>query len=260
MDMAVPAEYFHGPMFVGLAINICLLGIMTTQTYLYYAKYSSDKKWIKAFVALLYALNVANSVSLFIFLYSTLITSFGDFAVLDNLTWCFAVGGLKRKEAIIIVFTLNLLLGDPILGISIAAIRESSRLSSNLFRIEILSLTKTMLCFILITVPAATAAGPGYHLVGVRCGQRVLSFLSFSFIFCNSPYWSNLNRQSRKLGMKRSDIVVDRIIRFTIQTGLFTVVVAILDIIFFLTNKSGMYVKSKGKITAPLYPVKDTYY
>lgn len=27
-------------MFIGLAINICLLGIMTMQTYLYYTKYS----------------------------------------------------------------------------------------------------------------------------------------------------------------------------------------------------------------------------
>ncbi|KAF8883780.1 hypothetical protein CPB84DRAFT_1789822 [Gymnopilus junonius] len=214
MDRAVPAEYLranlivliisHGPMFVGLAINICLLGIMTTQTYLYYAKYSSDKKWIKAFVALLYALNGIITASVQIF-----------------------------------------------------------------FALRILSLTKTMLCFILITVPAATAAVSAFVTTFVvsrqplffqACGKVpdiiwlgsgvaagvVISFLLVHFF--------------RKLGMKRSDIVVDRIIRFTIQTGLFTVVVAILDIIFFLTNKSGMYVKSKGKITAPLYPVKDTYY
>ncbi|KAF8968897.1 hypothetical protein BDZ97DRAFT_1915610 [Flammula alnicola] len=47
-----PAEVAHRWMFIGFTVNALLLGVMTTQVYMYYAKYKKDKWWLKAIVGL----------------------------------------------------------------------------------------------------------------------------------------------------------------------------------------------------------------
>ncbi|KAG2008706.1 hypothetical protein CC2G_014104 [Coprinopsis cinerea AmutBmut pab1-1] len=48
-----------------------------------------------------------------------------------------------------------------------------------------------------------------------------------------------LRRQ--KTGFQRSDLIVDRIIKLTMQTGLLTMVVAALDLVFYLVSTSGLH-------------------
>ncbi|KIJ98736.1 hypothetical protein K443DRAFT_626567 [Laccaria amethystina LaAM-08-1] len=47
--------------------------------------------------------------------------------------------------------------------------------------------------------------------------------------------------RKRKTGFQRSDMMVDRIIRITVQTGLITMIIAVFDLAFYLAVPSGLH-------------------
>ncbi|CAA7266018.1 unnamed protein product [Cyclocybe aegerita] len=79
-----PAEVAHRWMLLGCFINVLLLGIMITQVYLYYTTYKRDQLWMKIYVAVLFVLDVVNTVFIFIYLYRSFITFFGDFDFIER--------------------------------------------------------------------------------------------------------------------------------------------------------------------------------
>ncbi len=67
----------HGPMLIGLMFNFILLGIIMTQLYIYMKTYKRrDKLWMKTFVFMLVAANLANSIFIGIDMYVALINHF----------------------------------------------------------------------------------------------------------------------------------------------------------------------------------------
>ncbi|KAF8877467.1 hypothetical protein CPB84DRAFT_1880613 [Gymnopilus junonius] len=79
----------EGPLVVGIFINAVLLGVMSTQVYLYYISFKSDRLWMKIFVAVLFICDIVNTVFNIAALYQTLIQHFGDFVFLGEITWLF---------------------------------------------------------------------------------------------------------------------------------------------------------------------------
>ncbi|KAJ7161059.1 hypothetical protein C8R46DRAFT_905113, partial [Mycena filopes] len=66
----------HGPMFLGLAMNILLYGIMITQIYLYMTTYKRDPLFIKLYVAALMLADTLNTGFMIAYLYESLIVHF----------------------------------------------------------------------------------------------------------------------------------------------------------------------------------------
>ncbi|KAH7884258.1 hypothetical protein F5I97DRAFT_1432112 [Phlebopus sp. FC_14] len=89
-SMVTTAGISLGPMLVGFALNTILYGVVVTQTLVYFSSYKSDGCWIKLFVAMLFALDTANVVFEFIYLYSTLIIHFGDQSAVLFANWIFS--------------------------------------------------------------------------------------------------------------------------------------------------------------------------
>ncbi|KAF8158408.1 hypothetical protein B0H34DRAFT_708672 [Crassisporium funariophilum] len=227
--MQGPAEIAHGPMLIGFTINVLLLGIMTTQLYIYYTQYKDDKTWIKLFVATLYILNIANTVLSLVYLYQSLIVFFGNVEKLTIVPWVFGVG-------------------DPILtGLITSAVQM-------FFAWRIFVLTKNLVYFAVIVViallsgvsafvtPFIVAKNPFFvdmRLAAVPdtlwLGAGVVADILITTILV---YYLRMH----KTGLKQSDMMIDRIIRFTVQTGLLTVIVAVIDIIFFLAKTDGIHV------------------
>ncbi|KDR82574.1 hypothetical protein GALMADRAFT_134168 [Galerina marginata CBS 339.88] len=244
--MTRPAEVIHGPMLIGFAINIWMLGVITTQTYLYYTRYKDDKTWIKVFVAVLFALNMANTALLLLYLYQALIIFYGDLNYLKRTNWVFGVG-------------------DPILTGTITTLVQI------FFARRVFILTGKWIWFILITIPAVISGGAALvvpfivdqvpYFAELRRAARwnilwlgsgvvadifitcILVYHLVSLVILAAELVNNSDpQQTHKSGVRRSDVLVDRIIRFTIETGLLTVVVAILDMVFFLTNTNGVHI------------------
>ncbi|KAJ7270636.1 hypothetical protein B0H12DRAFT_774523 [Mycena haematopus] len=88
--MKGPAEIAHGPMFLGLTMNILLYGIMITQIYLYTTTYKRDPLYIKLYIAVLMVADTLNTGFMVACLYQSLVVHFNDLAYLAKANWVFA--------------------------------------------------------------------------------------------------------------------------------------------------------------------------
>ncbi|KAJ3509471.1 hypothetical protein NLJ89_g5208 [Agrocybe chaxingu] len=218
-----PAEVAHGWMFIGFTVNILLLGVMITQVYLYYSQYKSDKPWIRLFVATLFLADIVNSIFVFIYLYRSLITFFGDEEFLSQADWLFAT--------------------DPATtGIIASAVQL-------FFAWRVFVLTKTWI-YAAVIVLLSLAGGISAIITAVEVG-RTPKFVDFRNFKSVVIIWLAAEAvgdvvitsvlRKHKTGFQRSDMMVDRIIRITVQTGLLTMIVASLDLLFFLIDPTGTH-------------------
>ncbi|CAA7265664.1 unnamed protein product [Cyclocybe aegerita] len=204
-----PAEFAHGWMFIGFFINCLLMGMMTLQVYNYYVTYKKDKLWIKIFVAVLYFADLYNTMIIFAYLYRTLITFFGDVDNLIKTDWLFAS---EPASTGVIATAVQLFFA---------------------WRIQVL--TKSLIKALVIASLAITA-GVCSIITGYEVGRRetFASFASYKHIVI---IWL----RKHKTGFQRSDMMIDRIIRVAVQTGLLTMIVATADLIVYLADPTGTH-------------------
>jgi hypothetical protein len=222
-----PAEIAQGPMFIGVVLNICLYGIMITQTFLYFTNFYNDKLWMKCFVVLLFVADTVNSVFDIIYLYNTLIVHFDDLSALGSANWVFAT--------------------DPALTGLIAMLVQ-------LFfawRVKILTGNNWIVTTI---VTLAISGGLGGLATAVAVGiiPQFINFQKFrvvviiwlaaecvsDFIITTSLVW---HLRKHKTGFKETDTLVNRLIIMTVQTGMVTSLCAIVDLILYLCDPTGLH-------------------
>ncbi|KAK0454811.1 hypothetical protein EV421DRAFT_2029785 [Armillaria borealis] len=226
--MANAAAVAHGPMLIGLMFNLLLLGVIVTQVYIYLTTYQKrDKLWMKTLVLFLFVANIANSVFLMADTYIALIKHFDDVPYLANATWLFAT--------------------DP----TLTGLISATVLLFFAWRVKVL----TSNWYLAALVAALALAGAGGAIAATAKIRVIPGFANFQEFQSVVIIWlvascvadiaitailvSYLRRH--KTGFQGSDELVDRIIRATVQTGLITSVVAIVDLILFLVNSSGLH-------------------
>ncbi|KAF8125656.1 hypothetical protein K438DRAFT_1891785 [Mycena galopus ATCC 62051] len=223
-----PSQVTHGPMFIGFLFNASLYGAMLVQSYLYFKTFQSDKMWIKAFVAGILLLDTLNTAFDFAYLYDSLIIHFDDDSYLVRATWLFAM--------------------DPILTALIACLGQLFYA----WRVKVLTAN---LWFTLLVVGCALAGLAG----GIATTIEVLltpEFSEFAHFKSTVIVWLGAeciadilitfflvkHLSSLKSGLLGgADILIDRIIRMSLQTGLATVVCAIVDLVLFLADPVGLH-------------------
>ncbi|KAK0201861.1 hypothetical protein DFS33DRAFT_1350641 [Desarmillaria ectypa] len=204
--------------------SMSLYGIMITQVYVYYVTYKKDKTWIKVYVAVIFFADTLNTVFNFVYMYRTLIVHFGDVAFLGNADWVFAT--------------------DPALTGIIAAMVQVFFA----WRVRVLTNNHWLVCII---ISATLAGGSGGVATAVEVGfqPRFTLFRNFKAVVmlwlaadCFTDIFITVimvwHLRKHKTGFKASDELVDRVIRFTMQTGLVTSICALLDLIFYLADIS----------------------
>ncbi|KAE9392854.1 hypothetical protein BT96DRAFT_979192 [Gymnopus androsaceus JB14] len=233
-----PAEIAHGPMFIGFSFNLVLYGIMTNQVYLYFNTFKKDRLWMKILVVLLLLADTVNTVFDAVYLYNSLIVHFDDVSYLGTATWVFAT--------------------DPAMTCLISGVVQLffvwrvKVLTSNWWMVAIVSLAAlTGLVGGLITT-YEVGVTPYFvdfrdfkwsvimWLVGECLGDIAITcvlvwHLTYSLLL------TRMCSHKNKTGFEASDVLVDRIIRLTVQTGLITACCATLDIVFFLTDPTGTH-------------------
>ncbi|KAH6909976.1 hypothetical protein BKA70DRAFT_1057668, partial [Coprinopsis sp. MPI-PUGE-AT-0042] len=217
----------HGYMLTGVIINVTLLGVMIAQCYIYYTTYKRDRAWIKLFAAFLFLADVANSVVIYAYIYRVLVLGFGDFENLFVADWVFAAGPATTT----------------IIGLSVQLFFA--------WRIRILTQQWWRVSWILVGVVCATSVTSA--VAGLVTSWNVSRYPRFdqfqktrnvvstwlaSSAACDALITASLVTalKTHKTGSRRSDFIVDRIIRLTVQTGMITMIVAVIDMILFLVS------------------------
>ncbi|KAJ7158377.1 hypothetical protein C8R43DRAFT_995787 [Mycena crocata] len=222
-----PAELAHGPMFVGFFFNVLLYGVMIIQTYLYFTVFRSDRTWTKTFIACIFLLDTLNTVFDFTYLYDSLITHFADVPFLARANWLFAT--------------------DPIMTAIIASLVQM------FFAWRVKTVTGNIWLAILVSTCALVGLAGGLatsvNVILTPVFKDFIHFKSAVIVWLAAECVGDIlitiilvyHLKSNKTGLEGSDILLDRIIRLTMQTGLATSLCATIDLILFLSDPIGLH-------------------
>jgi len=223
--MTGPAESFQGKLFIGLIINVMLFGINITQTYFYYIHSKKDRLWIKISVAIILVADFVQPLFLSIYLYRTLIVHFGNETILSRATNLFAV-----------VPTMTGLTGSIVQIFFAWRIRI---LTNNWYSVALIiaAAVSEAVCAIVV----AYLGGINPMFVKFKAFQAVattgvVSQMLGDIMIASILVWF---LQTHKSGFRQSDEMVDRIIRFTLQTGLLTLVLGGTNMLLYLMQWAG---------------------
>ncbi|KAJ4477881.1 hypothetical protein C8J55DRAFT_606600 [Lentinula edodes] len=232
--------WLAGPRLIGILFNWSLLGVLTTQVYIYYLNFPKDLKWHKGLVYLVYLLDWAQTCS----------------ATYDAFHWF--VYGWGSIDALYDLYST--FLNVPILSSVIAAIVQA------FFAWRIWRLTQSRIISILIVLLALLQLGGGIA-VGIfvwrdssevarsdglvsAVGVRLAGSAFADTVIAISMTYFLLRSKSQVMGHMNN--VVTRLIRLTIETGTMTAIAAIVDLVFFLKATNGLHQVS-GVILCKLY-------
>ncbi|KAJ6488049.1 hypothetical protein C8R45DRAFT_264631 [Mycena sanguinolenta] len=217
----------HGPLFVGFLFNATLYGAMLVQSYFYFKTFSKDKLWTKSLVIAIIFFDTLNTAFDFAYLYDSLVNHFDDDAFLVRATWVFAT--------------------DPILTGLIACLGQLFYA----WRVKVLT-GNVWLMLIVVVCALLGLAGGIATTVEILLTPKFADFMHFKstvIVWLGAACLADilitailvLHLSSHKSGLEGSDRLIDRIIRLTMQTGLATVMWAIVDLIIYLAVPSGLH-------------------
>ncbi|KAE9387721.1 hypothetical protein BT96DRAFT_890965 [Gymnopus androsaceus JB14] len=232
--------WLAGPRFIGILFNWGLLGVLTTQVYIYYLNFPRDTRLNKALVYTVYLLDWAQTCS----------------ATYDAFHWF--VYGWGNIPALYDLYST--FLNVPILSSIIAVIVQI------FFGWRIWKFSQSRVSFALVCLLALLQLGGGIAVgvflfqdasevtrssglvraVGVRLGGSgfvdTVIAISMTYFLARS--------KSETVGHMNN--VLTRLIRLTIETGTVTAIAAIIDLVFFLRESNGLHQVS-GVILCKLY-------
>ncbi|GAW02712.1 hypothetical protein LENED_004381 [Lentinula edodes] len=223
--------WLAGPRLIGILFNWSLLGVLTTQVYIYYLNFPKDLKWHKVLVYIVYLLDWAQTCSATYDAFHCVIAAIVQ--VTTNLiyrlgtrtrygTWLclppFAVfPNLPSLTSYFLLLALLQLGGGIAVGIFVW--RDSSEVARS----------------------DGLVSAVGVRLAGSAFADTVIAISMTYFL---------LRSKSQVMGHMNN--VVTRLIRLTIETGTMTAIAAIVDLVFFLKATNGLHQVS-GVILCKLY-------
>ncbi|KAJ7176866.1 hypothetical protein C8R46DRAFT_1213438 [Mycena filopes] len=252
-----PAAIAHGPMLIGVMLNVLLMGVVIMQMYIYFTNYNDrDGRWLKSLLAFIFFANLLNTVFSVADLYLAVVSHF----VLAGIDLVQVI--LHNHSPPILVFATN-----PVIGGTVAS-------SVQLFfawRVHILTgkwylsastglLAMGQLGEIVPHVSRRSEFDGQILVCAVLVGWKCREFPSWADFPSNFTsviiawmtttilvdttitvilvwYLVCLAADCRL----HTDKLVDRIVRLTVQTGLLTSVWALTDLVLFLTLRNASH-------------------
>jgi len=232
--------WLAGPRLIGLLFNWGLLGVLTTQVYIYHINFQKDKHVLKIIVYVVYALDWAQTCSATYDAFQWFVYGWGDIPVLYELFSSF--------------------LNVPIFSSIIGAIVQI------FFGWRIWTISQSKVTFAVVVLFALLQLGGGgavgYYIYTdasevarsaglVRSvGIRLAGSAAVDTIIAVSMTYFLVRSRGQALG--RLNSVLTRLIQLTIETGTITALAAIVDLVFFLKAHNGLHQVS-GVILCKLY-------
>ncbi|KAJ7490992.1 hypothetical protein FB451DRAFT_1221663 [Mycena latifolia] len=242
---SIPTFHFDstlGAFQIGVVVSSVLFGVTTTQTYTYYGRFPEDSRGLKCLVALIWLCEVAHLICIEATQYQYTVSNFGrpeDF--------------LFMPRTMIITMLLSAAIGA---GVQTFFSLRIYKLSKNLY----ISAFSWALSFsrIVFTIVGAVY-GSEHNLLLMTYWQQhawifyilwVGSMMNDLIIAGTLVYW--LYRQ-RVGGHMRSDALVDKLITWTLETGVITSAGTLVTAILFVAMKDNYIWVAFYIVTAKLY-------
>ncbi|CAK5262239.1 unnamed protein product [Mycena citricolor] len=248
--------WLAGPRLVGLILNWCLLGVLSTQVYIFHLNFPKERRFLKWMVYTVYLLDWAQTCSV----------------TYDALQW-FVLGWGSIPD----LYDLwSSWLNVPVLSSTIAAIVQvyygwrlyilSGSLAPLIVTtvLSVVQLTGGIMVGLLLTSDdTEISRSPGLvAAVAVRLGGSLAVdtfiagcmtfFVSFPARLGGPPIDSAQLLRSREKSSREMNGVLTRLIRLVVETGTLTAIAAGVDLIFFLRAKNGLH-QVPGVILCKLY-------
>ncbi|KAF7342420.1 hypothetical protein MVEN_01831000 [Mycena venus] len=227
---------------IGVLISYVLLGVTTTQTYIYYSRFPEDPAILKALVAFVWVCEVAHAICIAHALYQFTILDFGNperlFSRLPiSLDVAIFFSALIEQSVLgffsFRIYTLSKKLYVPILIVLVTSVR----------------LLGSMVTFVVtLRLPSLQSytAHWGWLSIAQWCAgvfNDVLTTAALVVLLYNQ----------RTSAQRRTVALVDKIIVWTIETGMLTSASAIFMMIFYLTMKERMIWLAAFVVAARMY-------
>ncbi|KAK7690033.1 hypothetical protein QCA50_006678 [Cerrena zonata] len=227
-----------GTLMIGIVFNTYLFGLVTFQFAKYYRTKFNDPPAIKLMVLFLFILDTVHSASVIFMLWDYVVTNYANPEALSIGGWPLLFTPCATAMAAICTqaflgYRIYRLTGSKILyGIILT-------ISIPAFVVGMVVGAEAIVISILADLPKIN--NPVIAWLSMQVAADVMITVVLTTIFARS-----------KTGIRRTDTVLNRLIRGTIQTGLFASIFSLGDLITFLTlpdtNLYGMFAIPIGRI------------
>ncbi|KAK0223781.1 hypothetical protein IW262DRAFT_1458824 [Armillaria fumosa] len=241
----VPAGYpvveLTGPYIVGALLNWGLFGTLSVQLYLYYLAFPNDRQFVKCLVYGIYIIEFGQTILVAHDAFAMFGYGFGDMDALTRMNFFWLIGPIMSAVAscvgqVFYAYRIYILSKSRIISIFIICLSLTSSAMAVLIgiwyykadNITKLSNRKTHIA------------------VGVSCGAAALCDILIAV--CMTYYLMH-----RTTNIRRTQLLVTKIIRLTIETGTVTAVMALLSFVLFIVSPHRAFFVTTGLIVPKLY-------
>jgi hypothetical protein len=219
-----------GCIYIGVILNVWLYGFTCVQVYIYFTRYKNDRAFMRHFVAFLFAADTINTGLDIVFLYKYLVTNYGNlsYATLAN----------------------NEFATDP-LCVSVIGFATQMFFAWRVWRLipGRWNWLPPVVIFLLGLLSFLGALGTTIGVVIVRKFAEFQKFESTVIIWLACTAAADVvvtislitTLRRAKTGFTKTDDIITRLIRNTLQTGLLTSSFAVIDLILFLASTSTLH-------------------
>ncbi|KZP16281.1 hypothetical protein FIBSPDRAFT_958154 [Athelia psychrophila] len=220
--MSNPIATPWGFILIGFFLSLILFGIIISQVFTYFRNCDKDPLWQKLFVLIVFTLDILSSILAMAWLYWLLIDNWGQIEAFKYGDW--------------------LLVADPMVaGILVCMVQCFFA-----WRIQIIAGKKwlTMVIVFCAFVTMCGGIGSGIMVIFVPSYAALANFKQFASICLISAAVGDIiittsltyHLRRYKGNCDATDEVLDRIINLTVQNGLLTSLVAIVDICLYMST------------------------
>ncbi|KAK0226623.1 hypothetical protein IW262DRAFT_1492017 [Armillaria fumosa] len=241
VPVGYPIQRLSGPLIVAYLLHWGLFGTLSVQLYLYYLAFPNDRKFTKCLV---YGVYIIEFVQTMIFTHDAFATFGYGFGDIEALT-----GMYFNWFTVPIMSAVSAFIGQAFYAYRIFILSKSSIVPIFIICVSLTSLVAGIItgvwCFpadnvIELNSPRMSVA------VGILCGAAALCDIIIAI--CMTYYLMRSNT-----GFRRTQMLVTKLIRLTVETGSVTAVVALLSFVLFFAFPHQTFYGTPTLIVAKLY-------
>ncbi|KAF8128176.1 hypothetical protein EV363DRAFT_1221732 [Boletus edulis] len=240
-----------GAFLIGVVVSATLYGVTIIQTWYYYNRYPSDPWYIKLLVAGVLLSDTCHQALITHTVYTYLVTDFETPTALANIVWSLIVGYLLLRRLSLTHFLLQVevffngftaLFVQSFLAMRVYRLSSKSRLATGSVMVLVIGE------FILVAVYAIQAYVSPLFLLACCSHAFSLQFHTFVQLSSLKALSMSVNAvaaagdvliaiflctllQKSRTGFRRSDNMINKLIVFSINTGLLTSICAVASLI-----------------------------
>lgn len=207
-----------GAFLIGVVVSATLYGVTCVQTWYYFSRYPSDPWYIKLLVGAVLASDSIHQALITHTVYTYLVTDFGIAADLGTLVWSLIVEVLFNG--------LTALMVQSFLTMRVYRLSNKSIIAT----LSVLSLVFGEFILVVIYVAKAINMTTFVELGTLKPLSMSVNALAAAGDVLIAVFLCTLLQQSRT-GFRRSDTMINKLILFSINTGLLTSICAVMSLI-----------------------------